>query len=143
MTPPGLFRNSKKANWSYFKSLLTQKHWENPPKFWSKETIEEEAEKLLKDIIQALDKICPEKEQVIKPKPPSWWTTELHNLKRKVKNAWNDWKNLSSNPEAEQENILNKYDAYKSIKKNISKVLKSQSLVPGRISLQNVMIYTN
>ena len=46
-------------NWSYFKTLLSQKTWENPPKFWSKQTIELEATKLVNDIIQALDKVCP------------------------------------------------------------------------------------
>ena len=40
---PCLFRNFKKANWSYFKCLLSKKVLENPPKFWSKETIELEA----------------------------------------------------------------------------------------------------
>ena len=72
---PFLFRNFKKANWSYFKCLLSKKVWENPPKFWSKETIELEDDKLMEDIVQALDKVCPEKEQIIKTKPPSWWTT--------------------------------------------------------------------
>merc|ERR1712026_263269 len=76
-TPPSLFRNFKMANWSYFKCLLSNKIWENPPKFWFKKTIELEADKLIKDITQALDKVCPEKEQIIKTKPPSWWTTEL------------------------------------------------------------------
>ena len=47
-----LFRNLKKANWSQFKHILTQKTWENPPRFWSKETIEEETDKLMQDITQ-------------------------------------------------------------------------------------------
>ena len=67
--PPGLFRNFKKANWSYFKHLLSNKKWDEPPRFWSKETIELEANKLQEDITQILDKICPEKEQKIKTKP--------------------------------------------------------------------------
>ena len=71
----------------------------------------------MEDIVQALDKVCPEKEQIIKTKPPSWWTTELHNLRRKAKIAWKHWKKLSSNPEAEQGNISKKYNAYKGIKK--------------------------
>ena len=118
---PNSFRNFKKADWSYFKSLPTNKTSDHPPKVWSKETIELEAEKLLEDITQALDKICPEKEQTFKTKPPSWWTTELHNLRRQVKIAWKYWKKLFSNPDAEQENILNKYNAHKSIKKEYFK----------------------
>ena len=55
--PLGVFRNFKKANWSYFNHLLTKNEWINPPKAWSKLTIEKEAEKLRKDIIQALDKV--------------------------------------------------------------------------------------
>ena len=44
--PPRVSRSYKKANWSYFKTLLSQKTWENPPKFWSKHTIELESTKL-------------------------------------------------------------------------------------------------
>ena len=60
-----LFRNLKKANWSQFKHLLSQKSWENPPMFWSKETIEEETDKLMQDITQALDKVCPIKKLML------------------------------------------------------------------------------
>ena len=136
-TPPSLFRNYKKANWSYFKALLSHKIWENSPKFWCKETIELEADKLLKDITQALDKICPEKEQTIKTKPASWWTTELHNHRRKVKIAEKYWKKAASNPEAEQENILKKYNAYKSIKKEYFKCIKKSKTSSWRSFTSN------
>ena len=58
-----LFRNFKKANWSYFKALLSKKKWVDPPKSWSKETIDLEAEKLHVDITQGLDKVCPAKKK--------------------------------------------------------------------------------
>ena len=54
--PPGLFRNFKKANWPYFKHLLSNKKWDEPPKFWTKETIELEAKKLQENITQTMDK---------------------------------------------------------------------------------------
>ena len=123
-----MFRNFKKANWSYFKCLLANKPWENPPKFWSKETIEIEANKLLEDITHALDKVCPEKEQVIKTKPPTWWTTELHNIRRQVKSAEKDWKKLTCNPRAKQEDILIKHNAYKSIRNEYSKSIKKSKI---------------
>ena len=58
---PTKSRNFKKANWSYFKSLLANKKWVKP-KVWSRETITKEALKLTEDIKIALDKVCPEKE---------------------------------------------------------------------------------
>ena len=96
--PPRVSRSYKRANWPYFKTLLTQKSWDNPPKFWSKQIIELEAKKLVDDIIQALDKVCPEKEHKSKKSSPSWWTTEVHNLRGKLKTAENKWKNMSRNP---------------------------------------------
>ena len=119
--PPKVSRNYKKANWLYFKTLLSQKSLENPPKFWSKETIELEAKKLVNDIIQALDKVCPEKEHRTKKCSPSWWTIEVHNLRKKLKGAENKWKNMCRNPIAKQRTIQEKYDAYKSIKKSTLK----------------------
>ena len=118
-----LFRNLKKANWALFKHLLSQKTWENPPKFWSKETIEDEADKLMQDITQALDNVCPIKKLKLKNKPPSWWNTELHNLRRKVRNADRAWKTCSNNRE-NRENTLNKYEAYKSLKKDYKTSIK-------------------
>ena len=58
---PTKSRNFKKANWTYFKSLLAEMKWVNP-KVWSNETVEKEAIKLVEDITKALDKVCPEKE---------------------------------------------------------------------------------
>ena len=83
--PCGLVRNFKKADWSNFKCLLAKKKWINPPNSWSKETIIIEADKLQKDITQALDKVCPAKKRSINIKSATWWTTELHNLMKKVK----------------------------------------------------------
>ena len=68
-------RNFKNANWIYFKSILSKKQWSNPPKTWSKETIEIEATKPQDDINDALDKICPVKEKTTKSQPPRWWNT--------------------------------------------------------------------
>ena len=99
--PPGVFRNFKKANWSYFNHLLRKNEWINPPKAWSKITIEKEAEKLVKDIIQALDKVCPEKKRVVKPKPPSWWTNELTNLRGQLRAIKREWKRTFSDPKAD------------------------------------------
>ena len=96
--------------------------WNNPPKVWSKETIENEAEKLKKDVTQILDKICPMKKHKIKTKPPSWWSTELHNLKIKVRNTQNEWRRISSNPDSDQDRVLEKYNAYKSIRADFSKL---------------------
>ena len=121
---PGYFRNFKKANWAYFKHLLSLKEWVEPLRFWSKEIIELEAKKLQEDIIQILDKICPEKEQSIKTKPATWWTTELHNLRRMCRTAEKDWKKLSSKPDQNQKNILEKYNAYKSIRQEYDKCIK-------------------
>ena len=95
---------------------------------WSKETIEEETDKLMQDITQALDKVCPIKKLMLKSKPPSWWTTELHNLRRKVRNAEKAWKKLCSNNGANRENTLNKYEAYKSIRKDyITSIKKAKT----------------
>ena len=52
--PPCFSRNFKKANWSYFKHILKNKTWDDPPELLSKMTIEKEAEKLRMDILQAL-----------------------------------------------------------------------------------------
>ena len=122
--PPGVFRNFKKANWSYFKNLLAKQSWENPPKFWSKQTLELEAEKLTKDITQALDKVCPQKVQTTKSKPPSWWTPELSNLRGQVRAAKTEFKKLSSDPNTNQDKILKKHNAFKSINKEFSKSIK-------------------
>ena len=56
------FRNFKKANWPYFTSLLAKKKWTNPPKTWSKETIETEVEKLNSDNNRVSQKV-PNREQ--------------------------------------------------------------------------------
>ena len=81
---PTKSRNFKKANWSYFKSLLANKKWVKP-KVWSRETITKEATKLTEDIKKALDKVCPEKEMKTKSKPPTWWNKDLNNLRKKSK----------------------------------------------------------
>ena len=122
--PPIFLRNFKKANWSYFTQLLSNGKWENPPISWSKETIEQEAHKLKEDITKALDKVCPEKEQKIKTKPATWWTTELHNLRRKYRIAQKDWKILAAKPNSNQVDILDKYNAFKSIRKEYGKCIK-------------------
>ena len=123
-----MFRNFRKANWSNFKHLLSQKSWKDPPRFWSKETIEIETDKLMQDITLALDKVCPIKELRMKTKPPSWWTTELHNLRRKARIAEKIWKKLCSNVGADREITLSKYEAYKSIRKEYFKKIKKSKL---------------
>ena len=138
-----MFRNFKKANWFNFKHLLSLKTWEDPPRFWSKETIENKTDNLKQDITQALDKVCPVKELMIKTKPPSWWTTELHNLRRKVRNAEKVWKKLCSKIGAKREDISLKYEAYKSIKKEYFKRIKKSKLSSWKLLPQNVLTYIN
>ena len=71
-----------------------------------------EATKLQDNINEALDKVCPVKDKTTKSQPPRWWNTELHNLKKKVKQAHKDWKTKSTNHEANQTNVLDSKDAF-------------------------------
>ena len=87
--PPRVYKIIKKLIGLISKACYHKKTWEDPHKFWSKQTIELEAKKLVKDIIQALDRVCPEKDHVTKKRPPSWWTTEVHNLRKKLRVAEN------------------------------------------------------
>ena len=123
--PSGLFRNFKGANWSYFKALLSKKQWIDPPKIWSKVTLDLEAEKLHEDITQVLDIVCPVRKQNTKTKSPNWWTPELHNLRKKTKIAHKNWKTLSSIPGANPNDILDKYNTYKSVRSEYSKGIKN------------------
>ena len=117
----GMARNFKKVNWTHFKSLLSNKEWDNPPTSWSIETINTEAQKLHDDITQALDKVCPVKEMSTKSQPHKWWK---HNLKKKVKSSYKDWKTLSYNADADQDSILSKYNTYKSVRNEYAKAIK-------------------
>ena len=96
----------------------------------------------MQDITQALDKVCPIKKLMLKNKPPSWWTTELHNLRRKVRNAEKAWKKLCSNNGANRENTLNKYEAYKSIRKDyITSIKKAKTSSWRSFTSNSVDIY--
>ena len=111
------FRNFKKANWPYFTSLLAATKWVDPPKIWSHEIIETEVDKLSKDIIKALDKVCPEKEHKIKRQQPIWWSAELHNLRKKVRALYKHWKKASPNTGVQAD----RYNTYKSVNKEYFK----------------------
>ena len=132
---------TKKLIGRTLKPCCHKKTWENPSKFWSKQTIELEAKKLVNDIIQALDKVCPEKEHRTKKCSPSWWTIEVHNLRKKLKVAENKWKNMCRNPNAKQRTIQEKYDAYKSIKKEYFKTVKKSKISSQENLLQDVRTY--
>ena len=97
--------------------------WKSP-KVWSTHTIETEAKRLNDDIIKVLDEVCPIKVQKFKTKTPTWWTTELHNLRTKVRNTQNEWRNMSSNPNIDQETISKKYNEYKTLRSEFSKTIK-------------------
>ena len=130
--PPCFSRNFKKANWSYFKHILKNKTWDDPPELWSKMTIEKEAEKLRRDILQALDKVCPLIKHSTKPKPQSWWTTELTNLRGRVRAIKREWKRLSSDSNADQTKVLEKHNTYKSLKSELNRSIKSSKKTSWR-----------
>ena len=106
-------RNYKKANWPYFTRLLANKEWVDKPEIWTKEIIESEAKKLNEDILQALNKVCPEREHQIKDKKAHWWNNDLHNMRKKVRVLYKKWK--KSPPHTDEE--MERYDTYKSFKK--------------------------
>ena len=116
-------RNYKKANWSLFKKQLTAVKWKTP-KVWSTKTIETESKKLNDDIIKVLDEVCPIKVKSFKTKSPTWWTTELHNLRTRVRNTQNEWRNISSNHNTDQETVTKKYNEYKTLRSEFSKLIK-------------------
>ena len=59
-----------------------------------------------------------------KPKPPTCWTTELNNLKVRLRNTQNEWRRISSNPDSAHEAVKEKYNAYKSLRTQFSKLIK-------------------
>ena len=108
-----LTRNFDKANWKRFNSILTKCKVNNKRKIWSKETIELEVKDLMKTILHALDKVCPEHPRKCKTNNVHWWNTELHNLRKRVDNAFKHWKRNFQDPIKEKENR----DSYTALKK--------------------------
>jgi hypothetical protein len=51
-------RNLEKANWSLFQSRLEESTW-NPPKSWTRVSLDQEAKKIQSTIDKALEEACP------------------------------------------------------------------------------------
>ena len=83
-----------------------------------------EALKLNKVIIEALDKVCPEKTLKTKNSQPTWWTQDLYNRKAKLKALKNKWKKASSNPEVDENLVNEKHLEYQNMRKKFSKEIR-------------------
>ena len=69
----------------------------------------------------ALDKVCPRRSKKGKKKKKmAWWTTDLHNMRRNVDNAFNEYKKHSQDPMKQRE----KLKAYKDLRKKYFKNVK-------------------
>ena len=113
-------RNFKKANWKNFASIMSKKRRTKMPRLWSRETIENEVQDLMRDITEALDKVCPKRPVKGKPNTSPWWTTELHNMRRKVDHAYKEWKKQSQDPMRVNE----KWETYKKLRKEYFNSIK-------------------
>ena len=83
-----------------------------------------EALKPNKVIIEAHNKVRPEKTLKTKNRTPTWWTNDLCNKKAKLKALKNEWKKASSNPEAVENIFKEKHLAYHSMRKEFSKEIR-------------------
>ena len=59
-----------------------------------------------------------------KSKPPTWWNTELNNLRREVRKAHSKWRRGSLNPSMTPNEVSELKDAYHDTRKEYSKCIK-------------------
>ena len=86
---PSRSRNFKKANWSYFKSLLAKTKW-TKPRIWSKKTITKEANKLIVDITKCVQKKRGKLNQSHQPGGILNLITSEEKLERHIQNGGED-----------------------------------------------------
>ena len=75
--------NLSRADWDAFRKEVAK--W-SPPQWWTPDILDQEADRLARDIKEAMDKACPTK--VVSSKiRTNWWTVEVSTAKAKWRKA--------------------------------------------------------
>jgi hypothetical protein len=103
--------NFSKCNWHKFTESLN-KPWPEQPILWNSDHIDTEAEKIQERIIEALENSCP-KVTIHRHLKITWWSDELHILKKKVRVSSHK---LHTNPSSEnRDEYQENYRKYKNL----------------------------
>jgi len=83
-------RDLKNGDWTRFQDLTSKRFYS--PEFWSEETIEDETEVLLVDILRILDVTHPLFQAQQQCSTLKWWNAELQNLHKEIKKAYSRYR---------------------------------------------------